>query len=131
MGRWVAMAVLTAAVLGGCNQAYINDNNVLLLNEQQVDAAKSVPHTVVVDVRKPEEYAAGHIPGAINIFLPSIQAGDARLSDAVKVIVYGQGPLDPLPRAAAKRMLALGYQGVDVYIGGIEYWQRAGKPIVK
>lgn len=37
------------------------------------------PSLGVVDVRAPDLYAEGHIPGAINLPLADLEAGDARL----------------------------------------------------
>lgn len=124
---------MLAAVGGmaGCGQVYVSDNNITGIDRADVAAAQKSPTTTIVDVRKPESYAAGHIPGAINIYLPDIQSSDPRLGTAQKIIVYCDSPTDPLARAAAKRMLALGYKNVDVYQGGLEFWKRSGEQVVK
>ena len=37
-----------------------------LLSAQAVQAGLSAPSTVILDIRDPKSYAAGHIPGALN-----------------------------------------------------------------
>lgn len=46
---------------------------------------------IIIDVREPSEYAAGHVPGAINIPVDDINANTMALKDLEKnsiVIVY-------------------------------------------
>jgi rhodanese-related sulfurtransferase len=42
----------------------------------------------LVDVRSPQEYAAGALPGAVNVPLQDIQAGIQQLDNEKPVIVY-------------------------------------------
>jgi len=45
--------------------------------------------TQIIDVRTPEEYAAGHVDGAINVPLATIQAGDfSKIHKNASVKVY-------------------------------------------
>ena len=77
------------------------------------------PRFVIVDVRPPAEYAAGHIPTAINIpggvttDLPAPPAKDQYL------VLYCHGGMKS--PAAAEKMRADGYRHVFVW-GGILNW---------
>jgi len=82
--------------------------------------------TVVVDPRPEHRYAAGHIPGAVNIPLPQIVAGHRALAEAKNIVVYGSGWLDYTSPAAAKRLMALGYRNVYDFRGGLELWKSEG-----
>ncbi len=92
--------------------------------------ANSHGQTVLVDVRTASDYAAGHIPGAINIYILDITEGDPRLADAKTIVVYSSGQ-DMLSWAAAKKMLALGYKNVMDFRGGLAEWKNNGGAVTK
>ncbi|WP_087881563.1 rhodanese-like domain-containing protein [Arabiibacter massiliensis] len=76
---------------------------------------------VIVDVRTPQEYADGHIPGAINIPVETIGADKpAELSDAdAELIVYCRTGVRS--KQASDKLIAMGYQHVND-MGGIVDW---------
>ena len=82
----------------------------------------------LVDVRTPEEYAAGHLPGALNIDVLAdgfIDQARADLDPARPVMVYcrtGKRSVD-----AAKRLAASGFQACNL-LGGYVGWTSAGLP---
>lgn len=80
------------------------------------------PRFVIVDVRSPAEYAAGHIPTAINI--PGGITTDMKDPPAKDkyIVVYCHGGLKG--PAAGERLLADGYRHVFVW-GGIVKWPHA------
>ena len=47
---------------------------------------------VVLDVRPPDEFASGHVPGARNIPLAELEARIAELPTDVEVVAYCRGP---------------------------------------
>lgn len=85
---------------------------------------------VVLDVRTPEEFVQGHIPGAINIPFWRVLSGAAIPVDTdVPLVVYcGHGP------RARMAMLALwlrGYRDVRDLDGHMAEWRRLGLPEAK
>ncbi len=94
-------------------------------------AAAAEPGVMIVDVRTPEEFAAGHIAGAVN--------ADVESADFVGLI----SALDPSKdyavycrsgnrsRAAIDTMTGLGYTNTVGLEGGINAWQAAGFPVTK
>jgi len=92
---------------------------------------KKTGNVVLVDARRAPDYEAGHIPGAVNIVLPEMRSRDARLAEATSIIVYGQGRTDYLARAGAKKLIALGYDNVRFFPGGIEDWQAEGRALAE
>ncbi|MBK7767764.1 MAG: rhodanese-like domain-containing protein [Sulfuritalea sp.] len=60
----------------------------------------------VLDVRPPEEYAAGHVPGAINITLDALSSHLKRLPKGREVIAYCRGPYCLLSVDAVAVLLA-------------------------
>lgn len=112
--------------LVGCGRApkIYDTDRVIVTREQVVDMlADGGKPTVLIDVRSPEQYAAGHIPSAINIPLIDIRANDRRLANATNLIVYGSSQQAIIPAAASKKLLALGYENVHEYQAGIEDWK--------
>ena len=76
----------------------------------------------IVDVRTAEEYAAGHIPGAINVPLDSIGSTQPEaLPDLdAALIVYCRTGVRSLQ--ASKALVAIGYTDVNDLDGGITGW---------
>lgn len=87
------------------------------------------PDSLVVDVRTPAEFRAGHIPGAINLPLAQIDAHLRRIvSDAGghMVLVCQSGG-----RAcqAFDALTGAGLDAVEVLDGGMGSWVAAGGPV--
>lgn len=84
---------------------------------------------LVVDVRTPAEYRAGHIPGARNIPHDAIAAHANQLHTPSGVALYcGIGPRARLGEAA---LLEAGVDNVLHLEGGFTAWQEAGLPVEK
>ena len=86
---------------------------------------------LVVDVRDPGEYGAGHILGAKNWPLDHIdeRGGDAAKRKDKPLIVYCDTG-DRTPKAAAA-LRKLGFTRVVNLSGGLPAWQQAGLPVEK
>ena len=85
----------------------------------------ATPHTLV-DVRTPEEFAGGAIPGAVNISLQDLPARLDRIPRDRPVILYCRS--GNRSAFAADVLQQAGYG--DVYdLGGIIDWARQGLPI--
>jgi len=83
----------------------------------------------ILDVREPDEWAAGHAPGAIHIPLGELPARLAELADA------GAGTVAVTCRGGGRSSRAVAWltqQGYDVanLDGGMKAWQAAGRPMV-
>ena len=75
----------------------------------------------VLDVRPPEEYDAGHIPGALSVPLPELAK---RLSDLPKrreVVAYCRGPYCVLAVEAVKLLRARGFKAVRLEDGVLDW----------
>jgi len=84
---------------------------------------------LVVDVRDPGEYGAGHILGARNVPLSRLDDGELLKRKDRPVIVYCEGG-----ERAGKAIAALRRQGftrVANLSGGLRAWQQAGLPVEK
>jgi rhodanese-related sulfurtransferase len=84
---------------------------------------------VLVDVRLPSDYRAGHIPGAVN--LPKGRWENARgLSPDKLHILYCYSQTCHMAAEAAVELLKQGYQ-VQEMEGGYATWEAAGYPVVQ
>ena len=86
-------------------------------------------YAILIDPRAPKFFAAGHLPGAVNLRLPDVREDDdkdAGLEKYDRLIVYGDNPGTPVAQAMFKRLLAVGYGGVRFYAQGLEEWTRSG-----
>lgn len=83
----------------------------------------------VLDVRPPEEFAAGHLPGAINIPLGDLPARLKKLPKGREVIAYCRGPYCLLSVDAVVLLRQKGYQARRLADGYPE-WAAAGLPSV-
>ncbi|MBR9829967.1 MAG: sulfurtransferase [Oceanospirillales bacterium] len=87
---------------------------------------------LLVDVREPDEYRAGHVAGAINIPRGLLEFkfsnDDALISRDLNLVLYCKNS----GRAAlsAKSLAEMGYLHVQSISGGIEAWIAANKPVV-
>jgi rhodanese-related sulfurtransferase len=83
----------------------------------------------IVDVRRAEDYAAGHIPGAINIPAESWNAPSHLSKDHVN-IMYCYSQTCHLAAEAAALFAEQGYPVMEME-GGFEAWQNAKFPVEK
>ncbi|MEI6474807.1 MAG: rhodanese-like domain-containing protein [Planctomycetota bacterium] len=84
-----------------------------------------------VDPRSADEYAKGHISGAISAPLVEMQETVVpRFAGHNLFVVYGDAFQDALAKAGAKRLLELGFKNVYVLEGGIRAWQKDGYTLV-
>ena len=82
---------------------------------------------VVIDVRTPEEYASGHIPGAVNIPFDQVAQRIAEIETPRGVALYCM--VGPRARMGESALLAEGYDKVFHLQGGLAAWQAAGLPV--
>ena len=86
---------------------------------------------VVVDVCGADEFAQGHVKGAVNVPLDQLESG---LEKAVKnkatpvIMVCAAGARSKRAQAIAQK---LGYEKVHSLNGGLKAWKEAHLPIAK
>ncbi len=86
------------------------------------------PKPVVLDVREPSEYAAGHIAGSTLIPLGQLASRLGELpKDREIICVCASGSRSS---SAARHLLSHGYTVLNLR-GGMSRWHRAGLPVKK
>ncbi len=88
---------------------------------EAVEIMKNEDGYIILDVRRPDEFAAGHIPNAVNVPNESIGAAEiAELPDKAQLIlVYCRS--GRRSKEAAEKLVKLGYTNI-VEFGGILDW---------
>jgi rhodanese-related sulfurtransferase len=91
---------------------------------------------LIVDVREPQEYVAGHVPGAINIPRGAIESeiwnhvGAPDKADMQRPIVL-QCQAGRRASLAAQSLENLGFTHTTAVAMSLDDWQKAGNPFVK
>ena len=86
---------------------------------------------LLLDVRTPAEFAAGHVPGAVNIPIDALAGRLDELGPARdrEVVVYCER--GPRAAKAATALAAAGFSAVRPLEGHMAAWRDAGRPIEK
>lgn len=84
----------------------------------------------VLDVRPPEEYDAGHVPGAINIPLKDLEEHLEDLPRQQDIVAYCRGPYCVLAYEAVAQLRQKGFKARRLEDGYPE-WKLAGLPVVE
>lgn len=88
---------------------------------------------LLIDVREADEYAAGHLPGAVHMSRGLLEfkiSGSPELAARdLNIVLYcktsGRAAL------AAVQLQSMGYLKVSSIAGGFDAWVAAGKPVAK
>ena len=117
--------LFAALIFSACTPKYQS------LPMDEFEKAIQDPDVVIIDTRTPQEYAEGHIAGAVNIdwkagnFAEEVAVYDKNQTIAVYCIHARRSKL------AAECLQELGYKHIIELAEGLEVWINAGKPIVK
>jgi len=83
----------------------------------------------VLDVRRPAEYAAGHLPGAVNVPLDRLAAGDVPLDASRPIAVVCAGGYRS--SAAGSLLQRRGLGNLLNVVGGTSAWVQAGYEVAR
>lgn len=83
---------------------------------------------IVLDVRPPEEYHAGHIPGALSIPLRELESHLSTLPRDREIVAYCRGPYCVLAVEAVRLLRARGFQALRME-AGVPEWRAEGLPV--
>ncbi|MFC4494688.1 rhodanese-like domain-containing protein [Streptomyces ovatisporus] len=92
---------------------------------EELEAQRNLGDVQVIDVRSPEEYATGHVPGAVNMPFEDLLAAPAASARAGAHVVCHSG------RRSAEAVRALGEAGIPAVsvAGGTAAWIESGRKI--
>jgi rhodanese-related sulfurtransferase len=118
------LATTALLALLGCSGGAAGANEVS--PEQVLAAQHSAQPPIVLDVRTPDEFASGHVPGALNIHVDALAARTGELDPQREVVVYCER--GPRAERAADVLTAAGFTDVKLLDGHMSAWRDAGLP---
>jgi ArsR family transcriptional regulator len=110
-------------------RSYFNDRDSLepISRADLMDRLKAGLVTVL-DVRPEDEFALGHLPGAINIPLAKLKRRLASLNRRQEIVAYCRGPYCVLSYEAVASLRARGFKARRLE-DGLPEWRAAGLPV--
>ena len=115
--------VLSLMLLSSCGNAGSSSLGYRQISmNEAVKMMKDEKNYIILDVRRPDEYAEGHIPGAINI--PNEEIGTAEIAElpdkSQLILVYCRS--GRRSKEASEKLVKLGYTNI-VEFGGIQDYE--------
>ena len=116
--------LLSALMLTGCAGTSNHQTNTYrsITMDEAVDMMAKETGYIILDVRRPDEFAAGHIPNAINV--PNESIGTDEIPELPNkdqlIMVYCRS--GRRSKEAAEKLVKLGYTNI-VEFGGILDWK--------
>ena len=130
-------AVVTALLIGGgllCAAAPLGAESGKAATARYVSSAtvhawlESGQPVVFLDVREADEFAAGHLPGAVNVVYDQVDGLATQLPHDRPIVAYCIHSAHRAPEAV-KTLRRLGFENVVALEGGIVAWQTEGLTI--
>lgn len=127
MSQGQSAALSPAAPAHGVSaSAQVAPARVQLIGPQEYLAQFSEQPHLLLDVRTPQEFASGHIPGAVNISLQTLESRLSELPTDRPIVLYCRSG----NRSATASQLLLRRGFSQLYdLGGIITWQAQGLPV--
>jgi rhodanese-related sulfurtransferase len=107
---------------------FLTKDDVEPVGEEELQSRLRRGLVTVVDVRPPEEYAAGHLPGAINVPISDLEERMNELPRRKEVIAYCRGPYCLMSFDAVALLRTQGYKARRL-VGGLPEWRARGLPV--
>jgi rhodanese-related sulfurtransferase/DNA-binding transcriptional ArsR family regulator len=108
--------------------AYLGDDGGQPVTRDQLQQLARTSTITVLDVRPADEYAAGHIPGAVSIPLDQLADRLAELPDNEQIVAYCRGAYCVLAHDAVRILTGHGRTATRLADGMLE-WRLAGLPV--
>lgn len=108
--------------------AYLGPEDTEQLTRDELLARIKTGGAVLIDVRPAEEWAAGHIPGALSVPLDELERRLAELPDGTEIVAYCRGTNCVLAHDAARLLMSRGRRASRLADGMLE-WRLADLPV--
>jgi rhodanese-related sulfurtransferase len=133
MGAFKPIAIVVFVAL--CSAGELSAQSIRNVPRMSIDELKGLMaanQVVILDVRMPEEFSRGHIPGAENLDYTMVSVHGRRFKDEHRrIVTYCACSNEMTAARAAVDLAALGIPGAMALRGGWEEWVARGEPIEK
>ena len=114
--------VLSLMLLSSCGNAGSSSSGYRQISMDEAAAMmKDEKNYIILDVRRPDEYAKGHIPGAINV--PNEEIGTVEIAELPQksqmILVYCRS--GRRSKEASEKLVKLGYTNIVEFGGILDY----------
>jgi rhodanese-related sulfurtransferase/DNA-binding transcriptional ArsR family regulator len=111
-------------------RSYFNDRDSLEpVSRDELLRLTRAGSVTVLDVRPEDEFALGHLPGAVNIPLRALELRLSELDLAQEIVAYCRGPYCVLSYEAVASLRPRGFK-VRRLEDGFPEWRAAGLPVI-
>jgi rhodanese-related sulfurtransferase len=128
---WSRLRGVAATHVPGVDRArsaYLGDDDIAELTRDELLLRLESGDITLIDVRPEEEYAAGHIPGAVSVPVEELAARIASLPAGKTIVAYCRGAYCVLAHEAVRALTAEGLDAVRLTDGMLE-WRLAELPV--
>ncbi len=110
----------------------MSDEGIIDLDREAVKRGLADASIMLIDVREPQEYSAGHIPGSISMPLSTFDPRSMRMqhSAATKGRIVFSCATGVRSERVLKLLQEAGLPFREHYPGGYKDWIEAGEPVV-
>lgn len=124
-----SLAETRLAEIGEITRHFLESRQELEAVDREQLLAKVRDGTVtVLDVRPPEEFRAGHLPGALSIPLKELERRLSELPHGRDIVAYCRGPYCVLAVEAVEMLRSRGFTAFRLE-DGVQDWQARGFPV--
>lgn len=125
----IILSVIIGFTLLNCKQTAVQQST--LLEPQEMKEFLSSDDILLVDVRTPKEFNAGHIKNAINVDFKSSKFDEEvqKLDTTKTLVIYCRS--GRRSGMSTPDFLKAGFKEVHDLKGGVLNWQKSGLPLAK
>jgi rhodanese-related sulfurtransferase len=124
MKAWALACLAAGLVANGVSLAAPPQVTPQQVREMQAQKSAAL---YVLDVRTPEEFASGHVPGAVNIPYDQVVSRLAEIPKDKEVVLYCRS--GRRAGLAAVELEKAGYEDLQLMQGDMPAWEKAGLPV--
>lgn len=123
------IATSNAAAVKEVVSSYFNERDAMEpVTRRELRQRMKAGTVTVLDVRPAEEFALGHVPGAINVPVGDLKRRLADLPRSKEIVAYCRGPYCVFAFEAVAALRAAGYKARRLE-DGLPHWRADGLPV--